>query len=187
MSAPIRDGWAPGPDLESDEVVVLVDETDRQLGSAPKFDVHVDGRLHRAVSVVLFDDEDRILLQRRARSKYHSAGLWSNAACGHPRPGEAVLQGGLRRLREEMGIEGCALTSRGHIVYRESLDCGLIEHEVDHVLVGRWRGDPRPDASEVSAWRWAPREELLGDIRFRPDRYTAWLSRVLERAVSLGA
>ena len=134
------------------DALVLVDGDDVPLGTAPKLDVHRDGRLHRAVSVLLFDDDGRVLLQRRAAAKYHSAGLWANTACGHPRPGETVLDAARRRLRAEMGIDAPALTVAGRFVYRAQLDAGLVEHELDHVVVGRWSGMPNPDAGEVSSW-----------------------------------
>jgi isopentenyl-diphosphate Delta-isomerase len=158
---------------------VLVDEHDAPVGIAPKLDVHHDGRLHRAVSVVLFDDAGRVLLQRRAMSKYHSAGLWSNTCCGHPTPGESVIDAAHRRLRGEMGIVGCDLRDVGSFIYREETTEGLIEHELDHVVVGTWTGEPQPDAREVAAWRWVTLERLTSDLATNARWYTVWLERVL--------
>lgn len=167
---------------DRDEIVVLVDPSDAVVGTAPKLDAHRDGRLHRAVSVMLFDDDGRLLLQRRADSKYHSGGLWSNTCCGHPRPGESVNEAGLRRLSAELGIDDCELTGAGEFVYFAMLGDGLVEHELDHVLVGRWNGSASPDPLEVAETRWMDREALLTDMNARPAEYTAWLRWVVKHA-----
>ncbi|WP_412060155.1 isopentenyl-diphosphate Delta-isomerase [Rubrivirga sp. IMCC45206] len=174
------------------EHVVLVDAADREIGTAEKLAVHRDGRLHRAVSVFLFDGRGRWLLQRRADGKYHSPGLWSNTACTHPRPGEPPQAAASRRLDEEMGVR-CALRPAFARVYRAELPGPepLVEHELDHVFVGRFDGEPIPAAAEVSGWRWVDAADLRSDLRANPDRYTAWF-RILcdeaaEAALALGA
>jgi len=169
----------------ADDLVVLVDGEDATLGVARKFDVHADGRLHRAVSVMLFDSDERVLLQRRAAGKYHSAGLWSNTCCGHPRPNESVLAAAHRRLHAEMGIKDCELTVATPFVYRESVTAGLVEHELDYLFVGVWNDDPQPDPEEVSDWRWMRLARLQQDIAEHGERYTAWLSHVLEHLPAL--
>ena len=165
--------------IDSDELVVLVDPRDTPIGVAPKLAAHRDGLLHRAVSVLLFDHAGRVLLQRRAAGKYHSALLWSNTCCGHPRPNESSPDAAHRRLREEMGVAGCRLESAGWFVYRAEVSGALVEFEVDHVYVGRWSGTPGPDPGEVSAWRWCTRDELVNDLAIAPRSYTVWLPRVL--------
>lgn len=167
---------------DRDEMVVLVDQTDAVVGTAPKIDAHRDGRLHRAVSVVLFDDRGRLLMQRRAHSKYHSGGLWSNTCCGHPRPGESVNDAGRRRLSVELGIDDCVLTGVGEFVYFAVLRDGLVEHELDHVLIGRWNGHAVPDPLEVAETQWVDRDALLTDMEARPAQYTAWLRWVIQQA-----
>jgi isopentenyl-diphosphate Delta-isomerase len=162
------------------ERVILVDERDRELGAAEKMRAHAEGLLHRAFSIFVFDRGGRLLLQQRARAKYHSGGLWSNTCCGHPRPGETVLEAARRRLSEEMGF-GCELRKGFEFLYRAGLDRGLTEHEYDHVLVGGFDGEPRPDPAEVAAWRWAGMDELLDDVRARPESYSYWLRVALER------
>jgi isopentenyl-diphosphate delta-isomerase len=164
------------------DALVLVDRDDVALGTAPKLEVHRDGRLHRAVSVLLFDDEGRVLLQQRSAAKYHSAGLWANTACGHPRPGETVLDAARRRLRAEMGIDARDLIVAGRFVYRAQLEAGLVEHELDHVVVGRWTGAPSPDAGEVAAWAWIAPDDLARELRAHPERYAAWLAGVVATA-----
>jgi isopentenyl-diphosphate Delta-isomerase len=130
--------------------------------------------------VFVFDGAGRLLLQRRARGKYHSAGLWSNTCCGHPRPGEDTATAAARRLHEEMGFT-CALASAGAFTYRAPLG-ELTEHEVDHVFTGRFEGTPQPDAQEVAAWRWVDATALAAELPARPERYSAWLAAALELA-----
>jgi isopentenyl-diphosphate delta-isomerase len=134
---------------------------------------------HRAVSVILFRGDGAMLLQQRAASKYHSPGLWSNTCCGHPRPGEETADAAARRLSEEMGFR-CELRHLGRFTYRAELEGGLVEHEVDHVFVGRHDGDPRPDPREVEAWRWAEPGALREEISRDERRFTPWLTRALE-------
>ncbi len=140
-----------------DEFVVLVDDDDRELGLAPKLAAHRDGgRQHRAFSVFLFDAAGRVLLQQRAASKYHFAGRWSNTCCSHPRPGEAVLDAARRRLQEEMGVVAddlCAVGMLRYEAYDDSSD--LTERELDHIVIGRFEGSPRPHPDEADGWRWA--------------------------------
>jgi len=167
---------------DNDEVVVLVNESDVPLGTAPKLAAHRDGRLHRAVSVMLFDDRGHLLLQQRACGKYHSPGRWSNTCCGHPRPGETTVDAARRRLRAELGIEGCHLQHVSEFRYSADLGDGLIEHEIDHVFVGRWAGALNPDPAEVSATRWVRRDDLELDLARAPARYTAWLASVVDHA-----
>lgn len=152
--------------------MVLVDDADRPVGTAAKLAAHRTGALHRAFSVFVFDGHGRLLLQRRARTKYHSGGLWSNTCCGHPRPGEATAAGAARRLEEEMGIT-CALRGAGAFTYRARVG-ELEEHEFDHVLTGRFDGEPRPDPREVEAWRWAPPASLAAELAAAPGTFTPW-------------
>ncbi len=159
--------------------MILVDAHDREVGVGDKLRTHVEGALHRAFSVFVFDAEKRLLLQKRARSKYHSAGLWSNTACGHPRPGEATVEAARRRLREEMGFD-CELRRAFGFLYRAEFDNRIVEHEYDHVFVGRFDGAPAPDSSEVEAWRWSSVGQLRRDLSERPREYSYWLSVALD-------
>lgn len=162
------------------ERVVLVDDQDRRIGTADKLEAHRNPRLHRAFSVFVVNPSGELLLQRRARGKYHSGGLWSNTCCGHPRPGEDTGEAAHRRLREEMGID-CPLARAFSFTYRAKLEGGMEEHELDHVFVGRFRGDPRPDPAEAEAWRWAPLDEVRSDLDRHPEAYTAWFRIALPR------
>ena len=164
------------------EQVVLVDREDREIGIEEKLRVHVVGALHRAVSVFLFDMSGRLLLQRRADGKYHSAGKWSNTCCSHPRPGESPIAAAHRRLVEEMGI-ACDLSPAFSFIYRAELDGGLVEHELDHVFVGTFAGTPVPDEREVGGWGWMAMPALIADCQANPSQYSAWLPRALEELV----
>jgi isopentenyl-diphosphate delta-isomerase len=166
--------------------VVLVDTDAVPIGTAEKLEAHRSpGMLHLAISVFLFDDQGRLLLQRRSPDKYHFRGLWSNSCCSHPRPGEAALPAGRRRLREEMGIEA-ELRAVGKFRYRaEDPDTGMVETEIDHVLIGRYEGDPEPDLAEVSQWRWVDLDDLAVDLARLPGAYTPWLPQALAVATGI--
>ena len=161
-----------------EESVILVNERDEPIGTAPKLDAHQNGRLHRAFSVFIRDCNGRILLQRRADDKYHSGGLWTNACCGHPRPGEETIVAAGRRLHEEMGIDS-ELDEAGVFTYRASVGDGLTEHEVDHVLTGTYSGDPSPATEEVEKWQWISPDELRDWIGRDPSAFTVWFERAL--------
>jgi len=163
---------------QQDESVILVDEQDRPIGAAPKLDAHLNAQLHRAFSIFISDDNGNILLHRRADGKYHSSGFWTNACCGHPRPGEDTLTAAHRRLREEMGI-ACDLEERGAFIYRAAVDNGLTEHELDHVFVGRYSGDPSPVREEVQDWQWIPLKELMNWLAREPEVFTVWFRQAL--------
>lgn len=155
------------------EKVILVNELDQELGVQEKLATHLEGALHRAVSVFLFNDKKELLIQQRAFSKYHSGGLWSNTCCGHPRPGESTLQAALRRLHEEMGIRA-SLEKIFDFIYRVELDKELIEHEFDHVFTGKFEGVVRLNAEEVHAYRWISVPELEKSFLEKPQEFTFW-------------
>jgi len=162
------------------DYVIAVDASDQELGPVEKLQAHRRPVLHRAFSVFVLDDRGAMLLQRRAAGKYHSAGLWSNACCGHPRPGEPVLTAASRRLAEEMGIE-CALSAAGTVAYSIDVGGGLREEEFNHVLVGLFTGEARPDPDEVCDWRWTTAEALHTAREREPDTFTPWFGVVFDR------
>ena len=164
---------------DTKELVVLVDADDTETGLAPKLEVHRTGALHRAFSVMLIDSRNCLLLQRRAFEKYHSGGSWANTCCGHPRAGESVLDAAERRLTEEMGV-ACALTPAGSFIYRADVGAGLVEHELDHLFIGRFDGNPVPARSEVVEWRWASLPDVRRELAEHPDAYAAWFPDALE-------
>ncbi|MEK6279026.1 MAG: isopentenyl-diphosphate Delta-isomerase [Acidobacteriota bacterium] len=164
----------------AEERVVLVNEQDEAIGIEDKTRAHVLGTLHRAFSVFILNPAGQLLAQKRAVTKYHSRGLWSNTCCGHPRPHEAIDKASRRRLREEMGFES-NLREVFSFVYRAQLEDGLIENEYDHVLVGSFEGVPKPDPLEVSEWKWVDLERLRMDIKEHPEKYTYWFRLTFDR------
>ncbi len=165
-----------------EEQVVLVDASDNVTGVAGKMSAHRSGKLHRAVSVFVFDADNRLLLQQRASTKYHSGGLWSNTCCGHPRPEEDSISAASRRLREEMGVE-CELSKAFSFMYRATFMNRLIEHEYDHVFFGRYDGVPALNRNEADDWKWMEMTKLDADVKQNPDAYSFWLAACLDKVV----
>jgi isopentenyl-diphosphate delta-isomerase len=163
------------------ERVILVDENDRALGVLEKQRAHEEGKLHRAFSIFIFDAKGRMLLQKRSGTKYHSGGLWSNACCGHPRPGEETHAAARRRLFEEMSLN-CELREAFTFLYRVSFDNNLTEHELDHVLIGECEDVPAPDPAEVEDWKWLTLPDLQNEMRERPEDFTYWLKTAIRRS-----
>ena len=161
--------------------VVLVDPDDTPIGTLEKQQAHEEGRLHRAVSVLVFNARGETLLHRRAAGKYHSGGQWTNACCSHPLPGEEPAAAARRRLREEMGIDA-AVEPVFRFTYRAEVGPGLTEHEYDHVFAAHWMGEPAPDPDEVDGWRWAPAAELAAEAAARPTAFTPWFRMILARS-----
>lgn len=163
------------------DTLVLVDDTDKQVGLAPKLEAHRRGLKHRALSVFVRDVKGRMLLQQRAAGKYHSEGLWANACCSHPRPGESNQQAASRRLMEEMGVDCDDLTELFVARYRAQVSNELTEDEVVHVFGGSFEtGAVAPDYDEVSDWKWMRYDELKADIAAHPERYAVWLKHYLQ-------
>ncbi len=166
-----------------EERVVLVDTDDVELGTLEKLRAHMEGALHRAFSVFVFNARGEMMLQRRAAAKYHSGGLWSNTCCSHPRPGEAVAAAAHRRLREEMGFD-CALDEAFRFVYRADVGGGLTEHEYDHVFVGRFDGEPALNPAEVEAWRWVSTDQVCREVETTPEAFTFWFRVALAEVLA---
>jgi isopentenyl-diphosphate delta-isomerase len=160
------------------EHVILVDENDNEVGTMEKMEAHRKGVLHRAFSILLFDETGRMLIQKRANDKYHSGNLWTNACCSHPLPGESLDQAARRRLREELGIEGNP-EHRYSFIYRAELDDNVIEHELDHVFVGTFDGTPEINEEEISDWKYVKMDWLKEDINRNPDAYTEWFKIII--------
>ncbi len=178
---------ASAPSLEQLERVIVVDESDRALGDAGKLDVHRVGQLHRAFSILVFNADDQLLLQRRADGKYHFAGRWSNSCCGHPRPGERTQRAAMRRLGEELGVQA-HLSERMQLIYRaQDPVSGLIEHEYLHVYWGRLVEDPRPNPDEVGAWRWMDIAAIRRALERRPQAFTPWFGLLIARIFAADA
>jgi isopentenyl-diphosphate delta-isomerase len=153
--------------------VILVDKDDNEIGTMEKLEAHEKALLHRAFSVYLVNKNGDLLLQRRALDKYHSGGLWTNTCCSHPKPGETGTQAAIRRLKEEMGISA-PLTHLFHFIYKVDFGNGLTEHELDHVFIGTFEGEPIPDPDEAMDWKYIPAADLAIDVKENPQNYTEW-------------
>lgn len=163
--------------------VILVDENDNSKGIMPKMEAHEKGVLHRAISIFLFDINGNWILQKRAETKYHSPGLWTNTCCSHPLPNENTNDSAHRRLMEEMGID-CELRKAFTYKYIAKLDNNLIEHELDHVFVGMTQQIPIPNPHEVCDWKKISFENIDQDVKTNPQKYTEWF-KLLYNKVNL--
>ncbi|MBI2624944.1 MAG: isopentenyl-diphosphate Delta-isomerase [Candidatus Nealsonbacteria bacterium] len=159
--------------------VILVDRNDKRIGKEEKIRAHQKGRLHRAFSILVFNSKGETMLQRRALSKYHSPGLWTNTCCSHPRLSYNLKKQAEKRLKEEMGIS-CPLKEVFTFKYKAKLG-NLIEHEFDHVFMGKFEGRANPNKKEVDDWKWISLPELKKDMKKNPQKYTPWFKIILDR------
>jgi isopentenyl-diphosphate delta-isomerase len=162
------------------EKVLLVDQNDQVLGKMEKIEAHEKGLLHRAFSVFVYNDKNELLLQKRALSKYHTPGLWTNTCCSHQQENESNIEAGIRRLQEEMGFK-TDLKNQFSFIYKAPFSNGLTEHEYDHILIGYFNGEPNPNPDEVVDWKWMSLDAIEKDIHKNPDHYTAWFRILLEK------
>lgn len=165
------------------EHVILVDIHDNVLGAMEKIEAHRKAKLHRAVSAFIFNTKGQMLLQRRALSKYHSPGLWTNTACTHPRPNEKNKDAAARRLKEEMGLHINKLTKVFDFIYKAELDNELTEHELDHVFIGFSDDIPIPEPEEVGEFKYVDTDQLMTQIENKPEEYTVWFKKIVERVL----
>ncbi len=158
--------------------VVLVNSKDEVIGTMEKMAAHQSGELHRAFSVFIFNERGEMLIQKRAATKYHSAGLWSNACCSHPTLAETVEDAAHRRLKEELYLNAEAEFSFS-FEYKAVFDNGLIENELDHVLVGFSNSRGSINREEVSALKFIPVSELATDMEINSEKYTEWFKIIV--------
>ncbi len=161
------------------DTVILVDESDKEIGLSEKIEAHKQGALHRAVSVLIFNSDGEILLQKRAKQKYHSAGLWTNTTCTHPRPNETNLDAAKRRLFEEMGLN-TDLKEFFSFRYKAFLDNNLTENEYDHVFFGISDSLPLINSSEAEDYEYVSFLDLITKIQQIPDNYTIWFKIIIK-------
>ncbi|NPA09564.1 MAG: isopentenyl-diphosphate Delta-isomerase [Chlorobi bacterium] len=162
-----------------EEFVVLVNPEDKVLGLMEKQQAHINGLLHRAFSVFLFNSNGEMLLQKRASGKYHSPLKWTNAVCSHPRNEETYLEGAKRRVKEELGID-VELSEKFNFIYKANVGNGLWEHELDHVFTGTFEGEFYLNKEEVEEVRYISLENLNKEISENPDNFTEWFKIILE-------
>ena len=153
--------------------LILVDENDSPIGTMEKMEVHQKALLHRAFSIFIFNGKGDMLLHQRAANKYHSAGLWTNACCSHPREGQETIEAAEKRLQQEMGFT-VPLKKAFEFTYKAALDNGLTEHEYDHVFIGYYDGAIQPDEDEVKDFCFVSMEEIKASIQSHPQKYTEW-------------
>lgn len=162
--------------------VILVNTKDQPIGTMPKMEAHEKGLLHRAVSVLVFNEKGEWLIQKRATSKYHSGGLWTNTCCSHPYPNETSLDAAERRLKEEMGMNE-RLIPLFSFTYKADLDKGMIEHEYDHVFIGYSDGLPQLNLEEACDFRYISQENLVLEIDNHPEKFTEWFKILVPKVV----
>ena len=162
-----------------EEQVILVNEKDEPIGLMNKLEAHEKAVLHRAFSVFVLNDKKEVLLQQRAHQKYHSPLLWTNTCCSHQRNGETNIQAGTRRLHEEMGFT-TELKELFHFIYKAPVDNGLTEHELDHVMIGYYNGQPQINQEEVEDWKWMSVEDIKQDMTKNPRIYTVWFKIIFD-------
>jgi len=164
--------------------VILVDIHDCVRGESPKMVAHKTPQLHRAFSVFLYH-KDKLLIQRRALHKYHSGGLWANACCSHPHPGEKTLESANRRLYEELSVEDVTLEEIFSFIYYYQFAQTLFEYEYDHVFLGEYTGTPFLNKAEVEEFKWISFQELSQSLVDTPQDFAPWFliaaPRVLEK------
>lgn len=159
--------------------ILVIDKNDNIIDTAHKLPVHMEGSLHRAFSILIFNWQQQLLLQRRAASKYHSPGLWTNTCCGHPFNESPTIKYAQQRLVDEMGIS-CNLEFRFKFTYCSTLENGLIENEIDHVFIGITDQEPILNQEEADAYMWINEIDLRNDIQNHPEKYTIWFRIILE-------
>ena len=166
--------------------VQLVNIHGNHNGIAEKISVHLTGQLHLAFSVLFYRKQQGkyvYLLQKRAATKYHSGGLWTNTCCSHPMPDEKVEDAAKRRLNEELGIRNdINFQNLKHIVYRAELDNNMIEHEYDMVLAAEvGHLDVALNPEEVSSIKWWEQSKIDAMLETHPQQFSAWFPLVYQR------
>ncbi len=161
--------------------VVLVNKEDKIIGYKEKYSAHRHPvPLHRAISVLIYNKDGQMLLQRRAKTKPTWPLFWTNACCTHPLAKESYKDAAERRLKEEMGFT-VPLRHKFSFIYKAKYDEEWGEHELDHVFVGEYSGEVKPSPDEVWEYKWIETGDLLGDIRKSPDKYTPWFKIILKK------
>jgi isopentenyl-diphosphate delta-isomerase, type 1 len=164
------------------EYIISVDKDDKEIGPVEKMEAHNKGVLHRAFSIFIFNSDNQLLLQKRHITKYHSAGLWTNTCCSHPRYGEKLKDSTYRRLKEEMGFT-CELSEIFSFSYKVNFENNLIENEYDHVFIGTFDGEIIPNENEVETYKWVDIAEVKSDIINNPHSYTFWFKCLFNRVI----
>lgn len=163
--------------------VILVDENGKEVGTEDKLKAHKDGgKLHSAFSIFVFNSDGKLMLQKRAKKKYHFGGLWTNTCCSHPIPDKSLLESAHIRLKEEMGFD-TDLEKIFDFIYKATWENGLTEHEFDNVIIGHYDEKPNPNPKEVDDWKWIDPKTLKKDIKQNPEKYSPWFKKSLPKVL----
>jgi isopentenyl-diphosphate delta-isomerase len=157
------------------ETLILVDEADREVGHLSKLQCH-DGHgvLHRAFSLLIFNERGELLLQQRAATKRLWPLYWSNSCCSHPRRSESMDTAIHRRLHEELGLR-CPLQFLFKFQYQAQFEAAGAEHEVCSVFIGRTADPVRVNRGEIQSYRWISPEALQEELNGHgAGRFTPW-------------
>jgi isopentenyl-diphosphate Delta-isomerase len=165
--------------------VILVNENDEQIGTMEKMQAHREGKLHRAFSVFVLNDENKMLLQKRAAEKYHSANLWTNACCSHPMPNENIFDAATRRVDEELGMEINSFENLFSIKYKAELENDLIEHELDYILWTKSDAIVNLNKDEISEVAYLSKEEIKNRMTENPEQFTVWFKLIFPKIENL--
>lgn len=159
-----------------EELVVLVDEKNYGIGIAPKETVHsAHTPLHRAFSLFIFNKHGQVLLTKRALTKKTFPGIWTNAVCGHPGPGEKTVDAAKRRLKNELGITNVIdIKEVAPYRYRYTDANGIEENEICPILTAVFDSIPKPNKDEIDDWKWMDWEKFLEEIHIHSDTYSSW-------------
>ncbi len=165
------------------ETVILVNKNDKEIGYDEKDRCHIlPAKLHRAFSIFIFNSKGQMLIHKRSSTKKTWPGYWTNACCSHPRKGESIQDAANRRLKEELGFS-CSLKEVFSFVYEAAFDKKYGESEYDHVFIGKYNGDVKPDINEVEEWKFVDVLWLKKDVKKCPEKYTPWFKMSLEQAL----
>ncbi len=166
------------------ELIVLLDEQHRPIGSAPKLASHtLHTPLHLAFSCYIFNRDGKLLITRRAASKKVWPDVWTNTVCGHPAPGESLQHAIVRRAAFELGIDDLTeiTTILPEYRYRTPPCNGIIENEFCPVFFAKSERDPACNPDEVSDYRWISPSDLRAEISQHPDMFSYWLMDQLKQ------
>ena len=166
---------------DDSELLILVDDEDRELGHLDKAACHDEsGILHRAFSLFIFNNQGELLLQQRAPDKRLWGGYWSNSCCSHPRKNETMAAAVTRRCQQELGF-----STELNFVYKFKYQAAFAnlgsEHELCSVYIGQFDGEPHVNSTEVSAWRWISPAQLNRELADPTKLFTPWLKLEWQR------
>jgi isopentenyl-diphosphate delta-isomerase len=163
--------------------LILVDEKDNDLGYAEKESCHlIPTRLHRAFSIFILNSTGMMLIHKRSSGKKTWPDFWSNSCCSHPRKGEDLSEAVTKRLEEELGFT-CPLRHLFRFSYKNDYDNRYGEYEIDHVFIGQYDGEIRPNPDEIADFKFINLDELTQDVEAYPEKYTPWFKQALPKVV----